>query len=100
MTNRGPSDASSFPSPASRWRDAPAPGLAFEDNGTLANLSALRSFKPVEDDGIDRDFRARPRLLVATPGDSVRRKIGHLRFLHEFDEFVDRRRLAGGRRGD
>lgn len=34
-------------------RSDTALGLAFEDNGTLANLSAMRSFKPVEDDGID-----------------------------------------------
>jgi hypothetical protein len=34
-------------------RSDTALGLAFEDLGTLSNLSALRSFKPVEDDGID-----------------------------------------------
>lgn len=46
------------------WRDASthfrviersdtAVALAYEDNGTVSNLSALRSFKPVVDDGID-----------------------------------------------
>jgi hypothetical protein len=33
-------------------------GLAFEDNGTLANLSSLRSFKPPVDDGVDPDVAA------------------------------------------
>jgi len=34
-------------------RSDTAVALAYEDNGTIGNLSALRSFKPVADDGID-----------------------------------------------
>jgi hypothetical protein len=34
-------------------RSDTAVALAYEDNGTVANLGALRSFKPVVDDGID-----------------------------------------------
>ncbi|MFO0760590.1 MAG: hypothetical protein U0359_29185 [Byssovorax sp.] len=39
-------------------RSDTALALAYEDLGTLANLSALRSFKPVEDNGIDPDVAA------------------------------------------
>lgn len=34
-------------------RSDTAVALAYEDNGTITNLAALRSFKPVADDGID-----------------------------------------------
>lgn len=34
-------------------RSDTAIALAYEDNGTMANLAALRTFKPVADDGID-----------------------------------------------
>ena len=39
-------------------RSDTALGLAYEDLGTLGNLSALRSVKPVQDDGIDPDVAA------------------------------------------
>lgn len=39
-------------------RSDTAVGLAFEDLGTLSNLSALRTNKPVVDDGIDPDVAA------------------------------------------
>ena len=43
-------------------------GLAFEDNGTLANLSSLRANKPVDDSGIDPDVAAAIRGKSNEPG--------------------------------
>jgi hypothetical protein len=42
--------------------------LAYEDNGTLANLSSLRSNKPVVDNGIDPDVAAAMRGQDKEPG--------------------------------
>jgi len=51
MTNRGPSDASSFPSPASRWRDAPAPGLSFPYMA-WAHTHSARTSHPLTQSGM------------------------------------------------
>jgi len=39
-------------------RGESAMGLAFEDNGTLANLASLRPNKPAQDNGVDPDVAA------------------------------------------
>jgi hypothetical protein len=39
-------------------RGETAMGLAFEDNGTLANLASLRTNKPAQDSGVDPDVAA------------------------------------------
>jgi hypothetical protein len=39
-------------------RSDTAMGLAFEDNGTVANLASLRTNKPTQDNGIDPDVAA------------------------------------------
>lgn len=49
-------------------RSDTALGLAFEDNSTVANLSSLRSFKPVEDNGIDPAVAAAMRGASPEPG--------------------------------
>ena len=49
-------------------RGEAALGLAYEDNGTLANLSSLRSNKPVVDNGIDPDVAAAIRGPSNDPG--------------------------------
>jgi hypothetical protein len=43
-------------------------GLAFEDNATLSNLTALRPVKPVEENGIDPAVAAAARGASADPG--------------------------------
>jgi hypothetical protein len=43
-------------------------GIAYEDNGTLANLGSLRSFKAAVDDGIDPDVAAAMRGKSPDPG--------------------------------
>lgn len=57
-------------------RSETALGLAFEDLGTLANLSALRSVKPAVDDGIDPDVAAAMRGAAppAPPKDDKKKK--------------------------
>jgi hypothetical protein len=49
-------------------RSDTALGLAFEDNGTLANLDSLRANKPVDDSGIDPDVAAAIRGKSNEPG--------------------------------
>jgi hypothetical protein len=49
-------------------RSDTALGLAFEDNATLASLASLRSFKPVEDNGIDPAVAAAMRGASPEPG--------------------------------
>jgi hypothetical protein len=49
-------------------RSDTALGLAFEDNSTLASLASLRSFKPVEDSGIDPAVAAAMRGASPEPG--------------------------------
>ena len=49
-------------------RSDTAMGLAFEDNGTLANLSSLRTNKPQADNGIDPDVAAAIRGPSQDPG--------------------------------
>jgi hypothetical protein len=44
-----------------------AVGLAYEDNGTLANLSSLRTNKPANDDGIDPEVAAAVRGKAPEP---------------------------------
>jgi hypothetical protein len=49
-------------------RGEAAVALAYEDNGTLANLSSLRANKPVQDNGIDPDVAAAIRGPSNEPG--------------------------------
>jgi len=49
-------------------RSDTALGLAYEDNGTVANLSSLRPNKPTVDNGIDPDVAAMMRGPDAAPG--------------------------------
>lgn len=51
-------------------------GLAFEDNGTLANLASLRPNKPADDNGIDPDVAAaiRGRAPEPPPPDPKKKK--------------------------
>jgi hypothetical protein len=49
-------------------RGETAMGLAFEDNGTLANLASLRTNKPIQDSGIDPDVAAAMRGPSQDPG--------------------------------
>jgi hypothetical protein len=53
-------------------RGETALALTFEDNGTLASLSTLRSNKPVADNGIDPDVAAAMRGPSADPGPPVK----------------------------
>jgi hypothetical protein len=49
-------------------RGETAMGLAYEDNGTLANLASLRTNKPTQDTGIDPDVAAIMRAPSQDPG--------------------------------
>jgi hypothetical protein len=55
-------------------RSDTALGLAFEDNGTLANLSSLRSNKAAADDGIDPDVAAAIRGKAPEPPKDPKKK--------------------------
>jgi hypothetical protein len=53
-------------------RSDTAVALAYEDNGTLANLASLRSNKPVQDNGIDPDVAGALRGPDKDPGPAAK----------------------------
>jgi hypothetical protein len=55
-------------------RSDTAMGLAFEDNGTLANLASLRTNKAADDNGIDPDVAAAIRGKAPEPGPDPKKK--------------------------